>query len=278
MPTRVLIVDTNEAFAMLLKEGLEADREFRGVDVSSSRLALSALQSDAFDLAIVDLGIDDMEPLALLRAMRDLRPELPIMIIPLDGDIVPQDLVPFNIKGVLTKPFFLPELPVRVAEALGRPLPEPAPMPEAAPAGDTVPAPKLKAPVRTLPRIALPKDDPRVTDALRVLVEALDAEAALLIAGNALLAHFGPLDRSGAETLANRILDSRASPKSRWIVPSHEQLRFGQSISDSGEHLLYSVDVAQSVLLTVAVRPDASLRAVRAHTRQTADALVALGS
>ncbi len=278
MPTRVLIVDTNEAFAMLLKEGLEADREFRAVDVSSSQSALSALRSDSFDLAIVDLDVDDMEPLALLRAMRDLQPDLPIMVIPLDGDIVPQELVSFDIKGVLTKPFFLPELPVRVAEALGRPLPEPTPMPEAAPAGEPASAPKSKAPARSLPRIALPKDDPRVTDALRVLVEALDAEAALLIAGNALLAHFGPLDRPGAETLANRILDSRASPKSSWIAPSHEQVRFGQSVSDSGEHLLYSVDVAQSVLLTVAVRPDASLSTVRAHTRHTANALVALGS
>jgi len=273
MPTRVLILDANEAFAMLLKEALEADREFRAVDVSSSQSALAALQSDAFDLAIVDLDLHDMEPVALLRAIRELRPELPIVVIPIDGDAVPQELTPFDIKGVLTKPFFLPELPARVAEALGRPLPAPAPMPIAASAS----AARLRNSSPALPRVKLSPDDARVSDALHALVAALNAETVLLTVGDRLLAQAGPLGPSGSATLAHRILDSRAvSARSSWIAGSHEQVRFGQSISDSGEHMLYSLDVAEGVLLTVAVRPDSPLRLVRARTRQAADALIAL--
>jgi len=273
MPTRVLILDANEAFAMLLKEALEADREFRAVDVSSSQSALAALQSDAFDLAIVDLDLHDMEPVALLRAIRELRPELPIVVIPIDGDAVPQELTPFDIKGVLTKPFFLPELPARVAEALGRPLPAPAPMPIAASAS----AARLRNSSPALPRVKLSPDDARVSDALHALVAALNAETVLLTVGDRLLAQAGPLGPSGSATLAHRILDSRAvSARSSWIAGSHEQVRFGQSISDSGEHMLYSLDVAEGVLLTVAVRPDSPLRLVRARTRQAADAFIAL--
>lgn len=273
MPTRVLILDSNEAFAMLLKEALEADREFRAVDVSSSHSALNALQSDEFDLAIVDLDLHDMEPAALLRAIRELRPDLPIVVVPIDGDVIPQELAPFDIKGMLTKPFFLPELPARVADALGRPLPAPAPMPAAAPASAAWPQNSSRA----LPRIKLSPGDPRVSDALHALVAALNAETVLLTVGDALLAHAGPLGPSGSATLAHRILDSRAvSVRSSWIAPSHEQVRFGQSVSDSGEHMLYSLDVAEGVLLTVAVRPESPLRLVRSKTRQAADALIAL--
>lgn len=277
MSTRVLIVDPNQAFAMLLKEGLEADSEFRAVDVSSGQSALNALRSDEFDLAIVDLGVEDVPPVELLGAIREQKPDLPIMVIPLDGDIVPQALVPFDVKGVLTKPFFLPELPVRVAEALGRPLPEPTPLPAATPSAGASPAPKPAAPARSLPRITLSKGDARVGEALAQLADALDAESTLLTVGHDLLAHAGSLDGSGAATLAKRILNSRATANRSWVKASHEQVRFGQSVSDSGEHLLYCLDFAQDVVLTVAVRPDAALRVVRAETRKTAEALVALG-
>ncbi|MGH2592639.1 MAG: response regulator [Anaerolineae bacterium] len=271
MTTRILIVEPDEAFAALLKQGLQADREYRVVAVSDGPSALAALQSNVFDLVIVDVGMTAPEPRLMLRAIRSIRAELPIMIIPIDGDIVPQELVPFDIRGILTKPFVLPDLPVRVAEALGRPLPVRTPMPVTS-------APVSKGRPRALSRITLTIDDPRVMDALRALAESLNAEAVLLTDGNALAAQVGPLGRSGAETLAGRILQSRsATAQSSWITAGNEQVRFGQSISDSGEHLLYSIDVAEGIVLTVAVLPDASLRIIRAQARQTAETLLALG-
>jgi CheY-like chemotaxis protein len=274
MPTRVLIIEPNESFAMLLKEGLEADREYRAVDVSNGQSALAALQAEPFDLVILDLGLDDPEPMLLLRAIRAQQPDLPIMVIPLDGESVPQELVPFDVRGVLTKPFFLPDLPARVAEALGRPVPAPASAPTAS--SPTPVAPKAHA--RRLPRIILPKDDPRLNGALGALAETLNAEAVLLTSGSALVAHAGPIGRSEAEVLVRRILDARAdSSRSSWTPGGAEQVRFGQSIAESGEHLLYSIDVADGVVLTLAVRPDSSLRLIRAQARQTAQALLTLG-
>ena len=273
MTTRVLIVDPNEAFAALLKEGLEADREYRAVAVTDGPSALAALQSGAFDLVIVDLGTHTPDPVILLRAIRGLQADLPIMVIPIDGDSVPQELTPFDICGVLTKPFFLPELPARIAQALGRPLPAPTPMPARA-----APASAARAPARALRRIVLSRNDPRLADALRALADTLNAEAVLLTDGSALAGHAGPLAPTDAETLARRILEARAaSARSLWTPGGSEQVRFGQSIQDSGEHLVYSLDVAEDIVLTVAVRPDASLRIIRAQARQVAAALIALG-
>jgi CheY-like chemotaxis protein len=276
MTTRVLIIDPDESFATLLKEGLEADREFQAVITSNAPQALVALQPGTFDLVIIDLGLENPAPETLLRAIRDFWPDLPVMVIPADGDIVPQALVPFGITGVLTKPFFLPDLPVRVAEALGRLAPAPTPMP-AAP--DAAAAKSSPAPIaRALPRITLPQNDPRVLESLRALAEALNADAVLLTQGNTLADFAGQIVQSDAEALARRMLEARpAAAQPAWLTGT-EQVRFGQSILDSGEHLLYSLDVAEGIVLTVAVKPESSLRLIRTQARQTARALLALST
>jgi CheY-like chemotaxis protein len=277
MPTHVLIIDADESFAALLKEGLEANREFRVVTVRDGTSALAALQSNAFDLIVLDLGLEAPDPATMLRAVRGLHPDVPVMVIPVDGDQVPQELVPFEVRGVLTKPFFLPELPVRVAQALGRPLPEPAALPSSL-ASRPAPASLRKSPARALPRIVLPRDDPRVADALRALAESLNAVATLLTEGRTVLAQGGQLPVDGAQQLAEKLVEARAaSDRASWVGAGREHMRYGQSLLDGGEHLVYSIDVAEGLVLTVAVRPDSSLRIVRAQCRQTADGLLALG-
>jgi DNA-binding response OmpR family regulator len=271
MSTRILIVDPNESFAQLLKEGLEADREFQAVAASTGALALAALETHPFDLAIIDLGIADPEPAALLRAIRDRRPDLPLMVIPFFGDIVPETLTPFDIKGVLPKPFFLPELPAHIAEVLGRPIPMPAPTP-APPVPDNPAHAWQRMPARALPRIKLPPYDVRVSDALQSLSDVLNAEAVLLTEGNLLTALAGPISQADADTLARSLLESGAMRNTH-----REQVRFDQSIPARGERLLYSLHFAEGFILTAAVRPDSSLRIIRAQTRQTANALIALG-
>lgn len=274
MPTRVLIIDPNESFATLLKEALEADREYQTVAVISGQAALDALAADAFDLAILDLGLDNPEPSALMRAMRDRRPDLALIVIPVDGDIVPQDIVSFDIKGVLTKPFFLPELPARVAEALGRPLPAPTPMPTAP---TSPPDTRIRsAPVRAVPRIKLPKDDPRVSAALQSMANTVSADAVLILDGNSLAARAGSLSPADADALTQTLLDARSASAQAWGA-SHEQVRFSQSVADSGECLIYSLNFAEGIVLTVVVRPDSSLRVVREQARKTARELLALG-
>lgn len=269
MPTHVLVIDSNEAFATLLKEGLEADREYRVMLATDGPSALAALQSNAFDLAILDLGLEAPEPMTMLRAIRGVHADLPLMVIPLDGDAVPQELEPFEIRGVLTKPFFLPDLPARIADALGRPRPSSAPMPS--------PAPQAAPSARSLPRLTLPRNDPRVSDALRALVDVLAAEAVLLTDGRSIVAQAGLLSSADAATLAESIFAARdEAARTAWRALGHEQVRFGQ-LPGGGERLLYSIAIAEGLLLSIAVQPDAALRVIRAQARQTAETLMVLG-
>lgn len=272
MPTHVLILDPNEAFATMLKEGLEVDTEYRAETTSDGDEALAALKRDSFDLLIVDLGIEDPNPIELLR---QLPPELPIIVIPLDGDTIPQELLPFDIRAALAKPFFMPELPARVAEALGRTPPPPMELPAATPVApsDAKPArAKKKVATLVLPRISLARYDPQVSSALRELAEGINAEAVLLLEDNKLLDHAGRLSASDTETLTKN-LPSNYSSNNR----TKEQMQFSQPIPDGGEYLLYSILIAERLQLTIAARPDTSLRIIRTHARQTAAALVTLG-
>ena len=269
MPTRVLIIDADESFAALLKEGLEADREYQAVAYTDGIVALDAIRSGAYDLVILDLGIESLLPIALLREIRDCRPDVPVLVIPVDGDVVPQELVPFNIKGVLTKPFFLPELPARIAEALGRPAPAPTPIaPKAAPDSSI-----RSLPSRALPRIRLPQYDSRVSDALQALADALIAEVVLLTDGNTLTAFAGALSQTDADHLARTLLESGPARGG-----AREQIQFGQSALDHSERLFYSLDFAEGLVLSAVVRPDASLHVIRAQVRQTVQMLLTLGT
>jgi DNA-binding response OmpR family regulator len=273
MPTHVLILDPNEAFATMLKEGLEADAEYRAETTSDGDEALAALKRDSFDLLIVDLGIEDPDPIALLR---QLPPELPVVVIPLNGDQIPQELMPFDIRAALAKPFFMPELPARVAKALGRtppPVAPPAAIPQPEPSATNKPARAAKkVAALILPRISLARYDPQVSSALRELAEGTNAEAVLLLEDNKLLDHAGRLSESDTETLTKN-LPSHNSPDNR----TKEQMQFSQPIPDGGEYLLYSILIAERLQLTIAARPDASLRTIRTHARQTAATLVTLG-
>ena len=83
-----------------------------------------------------------------------------MMLIPIMGEDLPRAAASLEIQGILTKPFFFPELPGIVGKALGKevdqaPLfPEEPAEPEAPPAVEAAPveeAPAVEAPVAPPP-------------------------------------------------------------------------------------------------------------------------------
>ncbi|RLC63643.1 MAG: hypothetical protein DRI80_03435 [Chloroflexota bacterium] len=122
MTHQILIVDSNTAFATMLQESLEQGGEYRATMATSGDEALQALTAADFDLAIVDLGLSDPDGATLARALRQQRPDLRLMLIPLVGEEPPPELADLDVQGTLPKPFFLPELPGRIADALARPV------------------------------------------------------------------------------------------------------------------------------------------------------------
>lgn len=248
---RILVVDANEAFATLLQQELEG-MEMRADVVASGHEALRATAAADYAMAIVDMGLPDLPAAQLVRAMRQEHPDLRLMVIPLEGEEIPAELADVPIQGTLPKPFFLPELPERIRQALSRPLTAPA-QAEEAPAR----APAEEAPPDFLPLMSR-------------LAQEVGAEAVLLIRGGELVAHTGRMSENGVSALTALVADAwRASTRVAQIL-GKEQLRFEQSI-EGAEYLLYSLAITEDLILSVVVAGKVPLGMIRHRAKETAE-------
>ena len=122
MAPRILVVDRNEAFATMLKEMLEDDGDY---DVSVARRgsdALSLLHDESFALTIIDMDLDpdDLDYRDLIPRLREVRPAMRLMLIPLAGKSLPAEIQRSDIQGILSKPFFADDLLPSIENALTR--------------------------------------------------------------------------------------------------------------------------------------------------------------
>lgn len=271
MSQRILVIDPDVAFATLLKEGLE-QKAYQVIAVHDGQAALDALATSRFDLAILDMGLTDQPALQVAQSARAQQPQLPLMIIPLDGDTIPPEIGALGVNGVLTKPFFLPELPDKVARVMtAQPQAPSAPAPRAKPSS-AAPAP---AHARAKPgRVTQwTGDSTELTARLSELARELNAETVLLTLGNDLIAHAGRFARQEAEQLARVIIESwHASSKVAQLL-GREKVRFEQSMQESEDSLLYSLSVAEDVVLTVALNASTPLGIIRYHTKRVAETI-----
>ena len=116
--TNILVIDSNIAFSTLLTE--ELDRQNYDVEAAFDfDEALAFARAQSFELALVDMGVNEPGGLELAQRLREEQPELRLMLIPLLGEELPDEVrQALPIQGVLPKPFFLPELPERIEKAL----------------------------------------------------------------------------------------------------------------------------------------------------------------
>src|SRR5262245_30116364 len=154
----ILVVDPDEGFGYMLKEGLQNTGQYSATWVHTGSDALQAVIERGFDLVIIDIAVSDMPPPKLVQAIRDAKNGIKIMMIPMMGQDLPDRLKKLEINGVLPKPFFVGDLPNLIDEALGRPkrrnlTPTPVPIKvEVAPVSPSPPA----TPMPTPPPASLP--------------------------------------------------------------------------------------------------------------------------
>jgi two-component system OmpR family response regulator len=116
---RILVVEDDALVAEGLKEGL-GHAGYTADHVGTAEFALEALHREAFDLAIIDLGLPKMDGLDLIRRLRGDGNPLPVLILTASDAL--QDCVAGLDAGAddyMVKPFRLPELLAR-ARALVR--------------------------------------------------------------------------------------------------------------------------------------------------------------
>jgi ActR/RegA family two-component response regulator/predicted regulator of Ras-like GTPase activity (Roadblock/LC7/MglB family) len=290
VPAQILIVDNDEAFATILKEGIEMSGELLAIVATSTADARDSLAKRAFAMAIVDLGLEEDDPVALLQDLREQQPEIRLMVIPFDE--VPNEVNTLGIQGTLSKPFFLPDIPAQIEGALARPL---GALPsEAQPDDIAVETILNMAPTELIPAVAeaaasaepvvptvippellahLANESQRISDHLRFLSRELNADAVLLTYGAELVAYAGHFGRADAERLAQVVCESwRASARVAAAL-GREQVRFEQSLHEGEDYLLYSLATSADIVLSVALRSDRPLGMIRYNTKQTAQEL-----
>ena len=111
---RILLVEDDHSLANGLQTALR--REGLAVDhVTTGKAALQAVQTDAPDLIILDLGLPDMDGLEVLNSLRSGKQTLLVMVL------TARDATEDKISGLdhgaddyLSKPFEMPELLARL--------------------------------------------------------------------------------------------------------------------------------------------------------------------
>jgi two-component system KDP operon response regulator KdpE len=114
---KVLVIDDEPPIRKLLRMGL-ASQGYEVLEATNARMALDLI-AEKPDVAILDLGLPDMDGLELLKLMRSKDEALPIVVLSSRGDeagkVAALDL---GADDYVTKPFGMNELFARVRAAM----------------------------------------------------------------------------------------------------------------------------------------------------------------
>ena len=119
---RVLIVDDEESIRDLLSRTL-ALAEYDVQTMSDGISALDHLrEGKAYNLVIADLRMPGMDGLTLIREVKQINPQLPVIIITgFSSESAAIEAVNLGVAGYLTKPVGMPQVLAAAARALGQP-------------------------------------------------------------------------------------------------------------------------------------------------------------
>lgn len=119
MADRILVVDDEKEIADLVRFYLE-NENYEVVTLYNGTDALHAIQNDAFDLAILDIMMPDVNGLTLCRKIRE-RETYPIIMLTAKGEEVDKiNGLTLGADDYVTKPFLPLELVARVKAQLRR--------------------------------------------------------------------------------------------------------------------------------------------------------------
>jgi len=274
MASSVLVVDSDEAFATMLKEILESEGGY-SVDVAhSERKARGLLPQTDYALTIVDMGLDPGGDayLDLVHKVRQDWPAMCLMLIPLMGEDLPPEARRLDIQGTLTKPFFVDDLLPNIREALAKKVrPAGAPQPSTpTPAGSPLPS----APAQARPPTPQPAERPATGSGsgLAGLVRETSADVALLISTAAgkegLVSYVGTMNRSSAEELVRLILAAVRAAQAAGRFLRQPDAPFEHSMYESGDIRLYVLALPGERLLAVVTPVSTPLGIVRQNLRR----------
>ncbi len=121
-PVRVLVVDDEESLRDLLTKTL-ALAEYDVETVADGSAALGLFRAAKYDLLIADLNMPEVDGLTLIREVRRIRSELPVIIITgFSSESSAIEAVNLGVGSYLLKPFGVPDVLAAARKALGAPV------------------------------------------------------------------------------------------------------------------------------------------------------------
>lgn len=122
---KVLLVDDEQGFTEVLGKRMKR----RGLDVvsaASGSEAIRTLRESDFDVAVLDLKMEDMDGIEVLQVFRKMVPDMPVIMLTGHGsETAARDGIRYGAVDYLLKPCDLEELICKIRKAvLGRPTSE----------------------------------------------------------------------------------------------------------------------------------------------------------
>jgi len=118
---RLLLVDDEESYVNVLSKRM-TKRNFEVSSALSGAQAIRLLRKQDFDAVVLDLKMEDMDGIEVLKILKTMAPELPVIMLTGHGsETAAREGITFGAFDYLTKPCDLDELieKIRAACAAG---------------------------------------------------------------------------------------------------------------------------------------------------------------
>jgi len=118
-PTRLLIVDDERGYVNVLAKRM-AKRNIQVTAAYSGSEGIQALRKQDFDVAVLDLKMEDMDGIEVLKIFQKMVPGMPVIMLTGHGsEKAAREGMEFGAFDYLTKPCDLEELIAKIKQASG---------------------------------------------------------------------------------------------------------------------------------------------------------------
>jgi DNA-binding response OmpR family regulator len=114
---RLLLVDDEESYVNVLSKRM-TKRNFEVSSALSGAQAIRILRKQDFDAVVLDLKMEDMDGIEVLKILKTMAPELPVIMLTGHGsETAAREGITFGAFDYLTKPCDLDELIEKIQAA-----------------------------------------------------------------------------------------------------------------------------------------------------------------
>jgi DNA-binding NtrC family response regulator len=117
---RLLLVDDEEGYVKVLAKRM-AKRNIEVTSALSGTEGIQVLRSGNFDVAVLDLKMEDMDGIEVLKIFKMMDPQMPVIMLTGHGsETAAREGIQFGAFDYLTKPYDLTALVEKIREACGK--------------------------------------------------------------------------------------------------------------------------------------------------------------